>query len=228
MSVLVVAAHPDDEVLGAGGTIARLAAAGDQVFVAILGEGITSRYRDRGEAGASLLSDLKSASARAAERLGAADLFLYDLPDNRFDTVPLLEVAKLVEEIVRRVRPDDLYTHHPGDLNVDHEVVHRAVATATRPVGSHVVRNVYAFEVPSSTEFAFGSLEPRFRPTVFVDVAGTLEAKIEAMEMYETEARPFPHPRSPEALRALAHARGAAAGLQAAEAFELVRSIRER
>lgn len=228
MSVLVVAAHPDDEVLGAGGTMARLAAAGEQVYAAILGEGVTSRFAQREAADRELLSSLKDDSARAAERLGVADLFTYDLPDNRFDTVALLDVVKIVEELVQRLAPTAIYTHHAGDLNVDHGVVHRAVLTAARPVAGASVQAIYAFEVPSSTEWAFGQLEPRFRPTVFVDIAATLEAKVEAMEAYESEARPFPHPRSPDALRALARARGAAAGLEAAEAFELVRLIDAR
>jgi LmbE family N-acetylglucosaminyl deacetylase len=225
VSVLVVAAHPDDEVLGAGGTMARLAANGEQVYAAILGEGITSRYAERPQAEQGLLTALKSASRRAAERLGAADVFLYDLPDNRFDSIPLLDVVKIIEELVDRLRPETIYTHHPGDLNVDHGVVHRAVLTATRPMPGASVRAIYAFEVPSSTEWAFGQLEPRFRPTVFVDIAATLDAKIEAMEVYESEARPSPHPRSPQALRALAASRGAAAALKSAEAFELVRLI---
>ena len=226
MSVLVVAAHPDDEVLGAGATIARLADEGEQVFLAILGEGITSRYERREQGDPALLAGLKTDSARAAERLGATDLFVYDLPDNRFDTVALLDVVKIVESLVERLSPETVYTHHSGDLNVDHAVIHRAVMTATRPVAGCPVRAVYAFEVPSSTDWAFGQLEPRFQPTVFVDVSATLDAKIEAMQLYESEARPFPHPRSPEALRALARVRGAASGLLAAEAFELVRSVR--
>lgn len=225
MSVLVVAAHPDDEVLGAGGTIAQLAADGEQVTIAILGEGITSRYSTRAEADDDALLSLKDASRRAVERLGAADLRLYDLPDNRFDSVPLLDVVKIVEELVDSVNPATIYTHHPGDLNVDHGVVHRAVMTATRPAMGASVGSIYAFEVPSSTEWAFGQLEPRFRPTVFVDVSATLEAKVEAMEAYESEARTFPHPRSPEALRALARVRGSSVGLEAAEAFEVVRVI---
>lgn len=225
MSVLVVAAHPDDEVLGAGGTIARLAAEGQQVYVAILGEGVTSRYERREQANRAQLTALKSDSARAADLLGAADLFLHDLPDNRFDTVPLLDVVKIVEDLVERLGPETVYTHHAGDLNVDHGVVHRAVVAATRPTAGCSVLRIYAFEIPSSTEWAFGQIEPRFRGGVFVDITSTLEAKVAAMEAYQSESRPFPHPRSPEALRALAVWRGAAAGVQAAEAFELVREL---
>jgi LmbE family N-acetylglucosaminyl deacetylase len=224
LSVLVVAAHPDDEVLGCGGTIARLADEGEDVFLAILGEGITSRYADRGEADPGLITELKGASGRVAELLGARDLFMYDLPDNRFDSVPLLDVVKIVEELVERLRPGVIYTHHAGDLNIDHPIVHRAVLTATRPI-SDPVREIYSFEVASASEWAFGQFET-FRPSVFVDISGTLERKVKAMELYESEARPFPHPRSPEALEALARQRGSVVGMRAAEAFELVRQLR--
>ena len=224
MSVLVVAAHPDDEVLGAGGTIARLAAEGERVTIAILGEGITSRYAERGQADRELLSSLRSDAQRAADRLGAAELVTYDLPDNRFDTVPLIEVVKIVEELVARVRPRMVLTHRPSDLNVDHGVVHRAVLTATRPLGPDVAREIYTFEVPSSSEWAFSQFGA-FRPGLFVDISATLGAKIEAMELYASEARPFPHPRSPEALEALARRWGSAVGVAAAEAFEVVRRI---
>jgi len=128
--------------------------------------------------------------------------------------------------LVDRLQPEVIYTHHGGDLNVDHRVIYHAVLTATRPVQGSPVREIYAFEVASSTEWAFQRIEPTFRPNVFVDVAGTIEAKIAAMECYESEARKFPHPRSPEALRAIAIRWGSVAGCEAAEAFELIRSVR--
>jgi len=160
-----------------------------------------------------------------ADLSGARDLFLYDLPDNRFDTVPLLDVIKIVEELIERLRPRVIYTHHSGDLNIDHVVVHRAVLTATRPVASCPVREIYAFEVPSSTEWAFGQFQPAFRPNVFVDISATLETKVQAIALYESETRPFPHPRSPEVLRAIVRRWGSVVGLEAAEAFELLRKV---
>jgi LmbE family N-acetylglucosaminyl deacetylase len=223
--VLVLAAHPDDEVLGCGGTLAQLAAQGREVYVAILGEGITSRYADRAEADAADLRRLHETARRAGALLGAREVLLYGLPDNRFDTVPLLDVVKIVEELVERLRPELVFTQHGGDLNVDHGVLFRAALTATRPLAGHPVARVYGYEVASSTEWAFAQFEPAFRPNVFVDVAATLERKIEAMELYESEARPFPHPRSADALRAQARRWGAVAGLPAAEAFQLVRSV---
>lgn len=224
--VLVVAAHPDDEVLGCGGTVARLAQENHEVHIAIMGEGITSRHPCREEADANHLTRLHQQAQAAASKIGAKDVIHFKLPDNRLDTVPLLDVVKLVEDLVGKLKPEVIYTHHPGDLNVDHGVVHRAVLTATRPMVGQCVREIYAFEVPSSTEWAFHRLAPSFCPNVFVDVTGTLEAKLAALACYGTETRQFPHPRSPEALRAIATRWGSVVGCQAAEAFELVRSIR--
>jgi LmbE family N-acetylglucosaminyl deacetylase len=225
-SILVVAAHPDDEILGCGGTMTRLAREGHEVRIAILAEGMSSRYAHREDADRQQLQHLHARAQQAAEKVGARELVLCKLPDNRLDTVPLLEVVKLVEELVARFRPEVIYTHHPGDLNVDHGVVHRAVLTATRPVAGQCVSEIYAFEVPSSTEWAFQRLEPLFRPSVFVDITETLETKIEAFACYDTETRKFPHPRSPEALRAIATRWGSVVGLSAVEAFELIRSVR--
>jgi LmbE family N-acetylglucosaminyl deacetylase len=226
LKVLVVASHPDDEVLGCGGTIARLAREQHEVHLAILGEGITSRYQQREAADPKLLKNLHECSRKAAQLLGASDTYLYNLPDNQFDTVPLLEVVKIIERLMERLQPQVIYTHHGGDLNIDHALTFRAVLTATRPVAGNSVEQIYAFEVPSSTEWAFGQLQPSFRANVFMDISNTLETKIKAIQAYEDEIRPFPHPRSPEALRAIAKRWGSVAGLEASEAFELVRLIR--
>jgi len=224
--VLVVAAHPDDEVLGCGGTMARLAQEGCAVHVAILGEGITSRHAQRDQADAEDLSRLHQRAREAGAKVGAKDVVLFQLPDNRLDTVPLLDLVKLLEGLIQKLQPEVIYTHHAGDLNVDHGLVHRAVLTATRPLPGQSVREIYAFEVPSSTEWAFHQLQPVFRPNVFVDISRTLEAKIAGLACYDSETRRFPHPLSPEALRAIAARWGTVAGCQAAEAFELVRSLR--
>ena len=226
MKVLVVAAHPDDEILGCGATAARLVHEGHDVHFAILGEGITSRHARRSEADNTQLHQLHREAHAAAGKVGVRNVVLDHLPDNRLDTVPLLEIVKIIEDLVERIGPEVIYTHHGGDLNVDHGIIHRAVLTATRPVNAQPVKEIYAFEVPSSTEWGFGQVEPHFRPNVFVDVTRTLQAKIEAMRCYETEVREFPHPRSPEALRATATRWGSVCGCSAAEAFELVRSIR--
>jgi LmbE family N-acetylglucosaminyl deacetylase len=137
-----------------------------------------------------------------------------------------LDVVKIVEELIAKFDPAVIYTHHPGDLNVDHGVVYRAVLTASRPLPGQRVREIYAFEVASSTEWAFQRLEPSFRPNVFVDISSTLENKVAALACYDTETRKFPHPRSPEAVRAIAMRWGSVAGFPAAEAFELIRLLR--
>ena len=225
--VLVVAAHPDDETLGCGGTIARLSSEGCNVEVAILGEGVTSRITNHDRrTDYTEVEALRGRCLGACAILGVRDVHFFGLPDNRFDTVPLLDVIKLIEELIQSFRPQVIYTHHSGDLNIDHLVVHRAVLTATRPQGGQWVKTIYAFQVPSSTEWAFNEFSP-LHPNVFVDISATLETKIKAMKLYESERRPFPHPRSPEALRAIALQWGSAAGLGAAEAFRLIRSIEQ-
>jgi LmbE family N-acetylglucosaminyl deacetylase/RimJ/RimL family protein N-acetyltransferase len=224
-SVLVIAAHPDDEVLGCGGTMARLRADGHDVKIAILGEGLTSRYPARELADRSLLCRLHDHARRAADALDVKDLFLYHLPDNRFDTLPLLDVVKIVEELIQRHAPDTIFTHGCADLNVDHLVTHRAVLTATRPIEGHSVRNLYAFEIPSSTDWSFHRLVPGFEPNTFFNIEATLEVKKQAMACYQTEVQDFPHPRSLEGLDVVARRWGTVAGCKAAEAFELIRSV---
>jgi len=226
MKILVTAAHPDDEVLGCGGTIARLASEGHDVHILILGEGITSRYDDPAKADRRLLEELHKRAQAAGAALGAADVTLASFPDNRFDTVALLDIVKVIEKHIDKVQPEIVFTQHGGDLNIDHERTFRAALTATRPVAGHPVKKLYAYEVASSTEWAFQQLDPVFRPNVFFDISATLEKKIAAMQLYESEARAFPHPRSPDALRAQAQRWGSATGLGAAEAFVLVREVR--
>lgn len=225
MNVLVLAAHPDDEVLGCGGTIARLTGEGHSVAIAILGEGMTSRYAKRETVDRSLVRALHARSREVADILGARDLIKHNLPDNRFDTVALLDVVKMIEQIVEKISPRVIYTHHGGDLNIDHEIVFRATLTATRPVTGASVQTIYAYEVPSSTEWAFQSHQAGFSPNVFTDIDKTLAVKLKAMAAYESEVRSFPHPRSADALTCIARRWGSAVGLAAAEAFELVREV---
>ena len=223
MRVLVIAAHPDDETLGCGGTMARHIQDGHEVRVVIVGEGITSRYDERDCAPAGELEALRKQATAALKILGVGDVAFLGLPDQRLDAMPLLDIVKALESEVASFRPEVVYTQYGGDLNKDHEVVFRATLTAARPLPGTTVREIYAYEVPSSTELA--PHDP-FEPTSFVDIFDTLSLKLEAMKAYESELRPAPHPRSISAIQALAVWRGATVGLQAAEAFRLVRSVR--
>jgi len=224
MQVLVVAAHPDDEVLGCGAAMARLAGEGHTVHVAILGEGATSRSGESGSQLAEGVAALREQSLRAAAILGVTRVTHHGLPDNRFDALPLLDVVKCVEGLLEEVRPAVVLTHHGGDLNIDHAITFRAVLTATRPLPGGTVRALYAFETPSATEWAFETTAV-FQPNVFVDVSQSLEAKLQAMSCYAGELREHPHPRSLRALRASAASWGPVAGLAAAEPFRLVRRV---
>lgn len=222
MRVLAVAAHPDDEVLGAGATLARHARAGDTVDIVICAQGLLSRERTADEI-AQLLK-LKDNARDAARRLGARPPTFLDFPDNAMDSVPLLDVVKRVEAVVGDLQPEVVYTHHPGDLNIDHQITCRAVLTACRPLPGSAVRAIHAWETLSATEWAPPQLGSPFLPNHFVDVEATLGAKLDALACYAGELRPFPHPRSAEGVRHLAGLRGSTAGFVAAEAFATLRS----
>lgn len=220
-SVLVVVAHPDDEVLGCGGTIAVHRAAGDRVEVLVLGDGVTSREE---RAGPDLLDERRRMATRANEILGVNELTLLGYPDNQMDTVPLLDIVKEIERAIERSRATVVYTHHAGDVNVDHTCTHDAAIAACRPQPGSSVRRLLFFETPSSTEWRPPG--PReFVPNWFSDISRTLDTKLAALQAYDKELRSFPHPRSLAAVEHLARWRGATAGVAAAEAFQLGREI---
>jgi len=225
-SVFVVAAHPDDEVLGCGGSIARHADAGDHVQVLIVAEGATSRQhqRDRGQVDTEL-SDLARAAQNAGEILGVTGVELLALPDNRLDTIDRLDLVKLIEARIERYQPQIVYTHHAGDVNIDHRRLHEAVVTACRPTPRHPVNRLLSFEVASSTEWQPPGSAPAFQPNWFMDISEQWERKRLALEAYASEMRPWPHARSIQALEHLARWRGAQVGVQAAEAFCLLRQL---
>jgi LmbE family N-acetylglucosaminyl deacetylase len=224
--ILIIAAHPDDEVLGCGGTIARLVREGKQVHIVILANGLTSRAKFEESKSVELLKQHHERAQRAGRLMGVSSIQVLGFPDQKLDALPLLEITHAIEREIERLQPDTIFTQHGGDLNQDHVITYRATLTATRPMAGGRVRCVYAYEVPSSTEWSFQRFAPHFRPSVFFDIADTLEVKIAAMQIYESEAREFPHPRSPQALEAIARRWGSVVGLHAAEAFELVREIK--
>ena len=224
--VLVIAAHPDDEVLGCGGAIAKHIARGDDVHVVILAEGITSREkcRDR-SAHEDELSELAKSARQAHDVLGVKHLTLHDLPDNRMDGMELLDIVKIVEGYVSGLRPRIVYTHWIGDVNVDHGVIHRAVVTACRSMPGSTVERILYFEVASSTEWQTPGSAPAFVPQWYIDITSELALKLKALGAYASEMRDWPHSRSLKAVEYLAHLRGANIGCDAAEAFVLGRNI---
>ncbi|HVI52297.1 MAG TPA: PIG-L deacetylase family protein [Candidatus Sulfotelmatobacter sp.] len=226
MTVLIVAAHPDDEVLGCGGTMARLAAEGEAVHVLIMAEGATSRDDNRdSSARAEELETLRDAARASAAVLGAHPPRFASLPDNRMDGLERLDIIKIVEKIVLELCPHTIYTHHGNDLNIDHRLTHEAVLTACRPLPGASVVAIHAFETLSSSEWAATQQGRAFQPTRFVGIGRFLSAKLRALEAYNSEMRPFPHARSIEAVESLARLRGAMVGLPAAEAFQTVRQV---
>ncbi len=225
-SALVIAAHPDDEVLGCGATIARLSHEGWRVHVLIVAEGATSRAQKRDiVANSGELSALARCAEEANKILGAASVKLLSLPDNRMDSIDLLDIVKIVEEYVLKYKPSVIFTHHAGDVNIDHKILHDAVIAACRPQPNYSVKELLFFEVPSSTEWRPASSGIYFTPNYFYDVSEYISKKMAALSAYNPEMRNFPHPRSVNAVNHLARWRGASVGCEAAEAFMLGRCI---
>jgi len=219
-SIAVIAAHPDDEILGFGGTMRCHADAGDRVSVLILASGLAARGAEAADTAA--LATLREQARAANARLGVARLDFADFPDNRMDSLLLLEVVKRVEAFLEEEKPLAVYTHHAGDLNIDHRIAAQAVMTACRPLPGSTVRTILAGEVNSATEWAGPQALP-FIPTEFVDIGTTLNAKLQALACYAGELRHWPHPRSLRGVEAQARSRGCQAGFIAAEAFATLR-----
>ena len=223
-SILVLAAHPDDEVLGCGGSIAKLADKGAIVHVAFLADGVLSRPSAQTVQQLEL-SNRRTAARKACEILGVESVSFADFPDNRMDTVPLLNITQVVEALIVQHQPEMVFTHHVGDVNIDHRRLHESVVTACRPQLDHPTKTLLCFEVPSSTEWQLTGSAPAFAPNWFVDISATLDRKLAALEAYAAELRAWPHPRSLQGVEHLAHWRGATIGVDAAEAFILGRQL---
>ncbi len=219
MRVLVIAAHPDDELLGLGATVARHAAEGDEVLSVVVSEGASSRY----QAGA---ETLQGSGRAAAKILGVKDIRFLGMRDQYLDAQPITEVIRPIERIVDEWAPEIVYTHHWGDLNRDHRVVSEAAMVSCRSVGDRYPRRVVCFETPSSTEWSSTDVSLQFTPNLFVDASSTIETKLAAMREYASEVRPPPHPRALESLRSRAAYWGQIVGKPYAEAFVLVREVR--
>jgi len=238
MTVLVIAAHPDDEILGMGGTIKKYTKNGNNVKIVFMATGIFARRSTNYENSPKYKFDKKSEklakkqlkklrndALSAAKIVGVKDVEFLNFPDNEMDLVSNLQITKKIEEIIEDYNPSVVYTHSPHDINIDHRILYNATITATRPSPSTKVKQVISYEVPSSTEWNFPLT---FSPNIFVDISKELPAKLNAMSKYKEELRKFPHPRSIEALEAIAKRWGSVSGFNAAEAFSLVRDLREK
>lgn len=234
MRILIVAAHPDDDVLGMGGTMLKYSKNGDEVKVIFLATGITSRKNpghsnlpkyEINKKESKILSKeiihLRSQAKKACKLLSVNKVNFYDFPDNEMDTVPLLKIIKTIEKEISIFKPEKIFTHHYNDLNIDHRIAYNATLTACRPIGISV-KEIICFEVPSSTEWNYPS---NFVPNYFVNITNQLDKKIKAMETYKTEIKKFPHPRSSKYLKINAGKWGAVSGHSASEAFEIIRKI---
>lgn len=226
--IMVVVAHPDDELLGLGASMNRLINdCGSKVHLVILGEGITSRSDTRDtNVWQEQLQIHKSNIENARRKIGYQSVSVHDFPDNRFDTVALLDIVKVIEKEKANFEPEFIFTHHGGDVNVDHQLTFNSVITACRPLNQEKTHGIITFETPSGTEWRASSDPKHFIPNFYIEVnQSNLNAKISAMECYEFERRLFPHPRSAEALRIVAQRLGIIVGVNYAEAFCLVRDI---
>ncbi len=227
LNVLVVAAHPDDEILGCGGTIVKHVKAGDKVLTSILAEGITSRSKERNrEKHKTELMNLRNAARIANDILGIQTLEFYDFPDNRMDSLDRLDIIKKIEELIEKHKPDIIYTHHAGDVNIDHRRIHEAVIVASRPIpNKHLIKQLLFYETASSTEWQVPGSAPPFSPNWYVDISDHLTQKIKALTIYKSEMRDWPHARSLKTIEYLAKWRGSNIGVDSAEAFILGRNI---
>ena len=218
--IIVIAAHPDDEILGCGGTILKHISEGDSVRVIFICDGESARILDKEK-----IKKRYQTAKSVSKTLGCHDPIFLDYPDNQLDTISLLEIVKKVEKSIESFQPNIVYTHHFGDLNIDHQITHRAVITACRPQPDFCVKEIYSFEILSATHWQSLSMENAFNPNYFIDVNEFMDSKMRALQCYDSEMRDYPHARSYKTVESLAKFRGSLAGLMAAEAFVVLRNI---
>lgn len=221
IKVLSVGAHPDDEVLGMGGTLLKLSRQKNKIYMLTLTLGETARGKQMSNGHLR-----KRQAGKVATKIGATLLPIQNFPDCSFDTVPLITITKTIEKVVKDIRPEAIYTCHGGDLNIDHQRTFQAVMTACRP-GKTSVKKIYSFEVLSSTEWQPKIAAHAFLPNTYIDIEKFVKGKIGLLQIYRQEMAEFPFPRSATGIKTLARLRGMESGLKFAEAFQLVRSIRQ-
>ena len=217
--ILIIAAHPDDEVLGCFGTVAKFIKEGYEAYTLILGEGKTSRdivnKKD--------IELLNKETQEANNCIGIKKVFCESFPDNRFDSVDLLDIVKIISKVKDKIKPDIIFTHFENDLNIDHQITYKAVITSTRPVKDECVKEIYSFEILSSTEWNYPL---SFSPNTFFDISDTINLKVKAMKQYKSELCKYPHPRSIKGIKLNAQYQGMRVGKQYVEAFKIIRMIK--
>lgn len=223
-NVLVIAAHPDDEVLGMGGTIAKLVREGCVVDVLIVTDGSSSQYSDSDHL-AEIIEAKKLETRSCADVLGVRDIYYGGLPDMKLDCIPHIDINQAIEKVIDKIQPDTVFTHFWGDVNLDHQNVYKSTLVTVRPVLGQVVRELYCYRVPSSTEWTPNKADTMFIPNYFVDIEQYAEQKYKAFDCYSTELRDYPHPRSVQYLRETDKAAGLRVGMLAAEEFVMLRKL---
>lgn len=222
--ILIVAAHPDDEVLGCFGTVARLIKDGYEAYTLILGEGKTSRDEQRVvENKKNEIATLNSEIQKANDAIGIKKVFVESFPDNRFDSVDLLDIIKVISKVKDEIKPDIIFTHYENDLNIDYQITYKAVITATRPMQDECVKEIYSFEILSSTEWNYPL---SFSPDTYFDITNTLNLKLNAMKEYSSELCEYPHPRSIKGIELNAQYNGMRVGKEYVESFKSIRVIK--
>ncbi len=220
--VLVIAAHPDDEVLGMGGTIAKMVASGAVVDLLVVTDGSTAQYRDSNKI-FDIIKEKKAETRASCDILGIREVFYGNLPDMKLDVTPHIQVNGVIEKAIEMLKPDTVFTHFWGDLNMDHQCVYRSTLVAVRPIAEQCVKEIFCYSVPSSTEWMPNVSSVTFMPNVYVDINEFAEQKYRAFSCYKTELRPFPHPRSVEYLRRGDCTNGLQVGLACSERFVQLR-----
>lgn len=219
---LIIAAHPDDEILGCGGIAAKLVQEGYSGSTIIVSEGITSRDQKRNLSHrANELKILKKKCIKANKQIGINKVYFLDFPDNRLDTIALLDIVKKIEILIKKIKPKVVFTHNNSDLNKDHKIVYDATITACRPTPENKIEKILSFEVLSSTNWSSPE-ENNFTPNVYIDISKTIKKKLKSLNFYKTEMREYPHARSINAVEALSRFRGSTVGFKNAESFKLI------
>ena len=224
--ILVFAAHPDDELLGCGATLLKYQKKGFKIKIIFFGDGESSRNIKKKNFLKSIIVREKQAESFKKRKIRKANI--YKFPDNRLDTIPLLDIVKFIEKQIKQNKPEIIFTHFENDLNIDHQIIYNAVITATRPLSKTFVKKIYSFEVSSSTDFILSRKQKKiFNPNLYFNVESTIDKKINLLKLYKGEIKKWPHARSLKSIKNLAMYRGSQVGIKYAEAFITVRELKD-